>query len=153
MPIGIPQTGNVTALTFNQEELFASVGKIDIADTLIRIDPCECKATEIGMYGYTNVNGITSNVDSNMIGISGAVDEIISIDTQTGQASFFADLPGDWGSHGLTWSDPESNVLYGIDSAADMLHIFDADNGVPVGQPKPLSMAFGSVGIEFHPGI
>ena len=145
MPNSIGQATNFTALTFNKDELFASVAKNATGDTLVKIDPCECTATEIGGYGYSSVNGITSNVDEDMMGIAGAVDDIIQIDPQNAMSMMLANLPGNWGNHGLTWSDKNTNVLYGIEATGDMLYTFNAMTGQQQGNAVKLSMNFGSV--------
>ncbi len=152
MPPSIGQDTNFTALTFNKEQLYASVRKNAYGDTLVLVDPCQCTATEIGEYGYTSVNGITSNLDEKMLGISGASDVILDIDVMTAMATVLNPLPGNWGTHGLTWSDANTNVLYAIDGTSDRLYTFSGTDGTLLGD-VPLSMGFGSVGMEFHPGV
>jgi hypothetical protein len=152
MPNSIGQNTNFTSLTFNKEDLFGSVRKNLIGDTLVHVDPCDCTATEIGQYGFSSVNGITSNVNEDMLGVAGSADDIIEIDPNDASSVFFSNLPGQWGNHGLTWSDPNLNVLYAIEANSDILYTFDADDGTEQ-DSVGLNMNFGSVGIEYHPGV
>ncbi len=152
MPASIGQDTNITALTFNKSTLYASARKNINGDTLISIDPCLCTATEIGEYGTHYVNGITSNVDEKMLGLTAATDDILEIDVMTAMASVLNALPGNWGSHGLTWSDAMSNELYGIEATSDKLYTFDGNTGTTLGSVN-LSMGFGIVGMEYHPGV
>lgn len=151
-PPAIGQDTNVTSLTFNKNVLYASVGKVTNGDTLVVVDPCTCEATEVGQYGYQAVNGITSNLAEDMRGVSGSQDVILDIDPMTAMSTVLNNLPGDWGSNGLSWSDAMTNYLYGIDATSDRLYTFDGTDGSLV-TSVPLSMDFGSVGIEYHPDL
>ncbi len=151
-PPSIGQQTNVTSLTFNKSVLYASVRKNTYGDTLVIVDPCTCTTTEVGEYGYTAVNGITSNVAEDMRGVSADQDVILDIDPMSAMSSVLNNLPGDWGSNGLSWSDPMTNYLYGIDAASDRLYTFDGTDGSLV-TSVDLSMNFGSVGIEYHPDL
>ena len=109
-----------------------------------------CEATEVGEYGFSRVNGITSNETQDMFGVAVAEDVIIDIDPQDAMSSELTDLGANWGSTGLTWSQPQDNVLYGINATTDRLHTFDGDNGMELGSLQ-LQGNFGSVGLELHP--
>ena len=156
LPDGIPSNTAFTSLTFNSNVLYASVRKFNVnGDTLLRINPCDCTTEEVGQYGngmYDGLNGITSNEIQDMFGSSSTDDIIIDIDPETADAGFLADLPGDWGSTGLTWSDPVDNVLYGINATNDRLYTFDGDNAMNISDIQ-MNGNFGSVGIEYHPGF
>ncbi len=151
-PPDIGQGTNVTSLTFNNEVLYASVRKDVNGDTLVVVDPCQCTATEVGQYGYQAVNGITSNVVEDMRGVSAAQDVILDIDPATAVSNVLNNLPGDWDSNGLSWSEPMTNYLYGIDAKSDRLYTFDGNDGSLV-TSVALSMDFTWVGIEYHPDL
>ena len=147
----VPEPG--FELTFNSDVLFASVRLQSNGDTLLRIDPCQCTSEEIGQYsGFTGVNGITSNELQVMFGASSTQDVIIDIDPMTAISNMLNPLPGNWGSTGLTWSDPIDNLLYGINASDDRLYTFNGDDASSIGSVQ-MDMNFASVGIEFHPGV
>ncbi|MBK8262259.1 MAG: hypothetical protein IPK80_13100 [Nannocystis sp.] len=151
----IGQVTNFTSLTFNQAKLYASAGKGGTnANTLVLVDPCNCNAAEVGQYGQGihSVAGITSNTKAEMLGISGSINSVIKIDVNTAAAAVLAMLSMTWGTHGLTWSDADSNLLYGINGANDRLYTFEASTGVEL-DSIALSRDFGSVGLEYHPGL
>jgi hypothetical protein len=150
LPPGIPDNTNFTSLTFNQDVLYASAQDNAIGDTLMRIDPCLCEAIEIGKYGYEAVNGITSNEDQLMFGVSVTQDVIIDIDPMSAASMVLQPLNLNWGSTGLTWSQPIDNVLYGINATTDRLHTFDGDTAMEIDQIQ-LNANFSSVGLELHP--
>ena len=151
LPPGIPANTSFNSLTFNANLLLASMRDQITGDTLALIDPCTCEVSEIGKYGFERVNGITSNEDQLMFGTSNAQDAMIQIDPMTAMSMQIQDL-GEWGSGGLTWSEPQENVLYAINSADDRLYTFDGDDASPLGD-IPLSQTFGSVGMELHPTL
>ncbi len=151
-PPSIGQKTNVTSLTFNNDVLYASVQKNLVGDTLVVVDPCTCEATEVGQYGYAAVNGITSNVVEAMRGVSAAQDVLLDIDPMTAMANVLNNLPGDWGSTGLTWSEPMTNYLYAIDATSDKLYTFDGNDGSMVTSVS-LTMDYTWVGIEYHPDL
>ena len=113
LPANLPANSNITSLTFNANTLYASAQDVLIGDTLLIIDPCTCVATEVGKYGYSSVNGITSNEAQNMFGIAVTQDVILDIDPLTAASMVLQPLGANWGSTGLTWSQPQDNVLYG----------------------------------------
>jgi hypothetical protein len=153
LPASIPADTVFTSLTFNSNVLFASVRKQANGDTLLLVDPCQCTATEIGEYsGFSGVNGITSNELQVMFGASSTQDVILEIDPLTAVSSVLNPLPGNWGSTGLTWSDPQDNVLYGINASDDRLYTFDGSDASSLGSIA-MNANFSSVGIEFHPGL
>jgi hypothetical protein len=150
LPQSIPATTNFTSLTFNQNVLYASAQDNAVGDTLMRIDPCNCEAIEVGKYGFELVNGITSNENQVMFGISVMQDVIIDIDPMTAMSMILQPLNLNWGSTGLTWSQPIDNVLYGINATTDRLHTFDGDTAMELNQIQ-LNGNFSSVGLELHP--
>src|SRR5690606_22614310 len=149
LPEGIPNNTNITSLTFNANVLYASAQDNLIGDTLLIIDPCTCEATEVGKYGYSQVNGITSNEAQQMFGVAVAEDVILDIDPQTAMSTVLQPLGANWGSTGLTWSQPQDNVLYGINATTDRLHTFDGDDGTELDSIQ-LDGNFASVGLELH---
>jgi hypothetical protein len=151
LPPGLPADATFTSLTFNGQQLYGSARQTANGDTLVHIDPCTCIVSEVGQYGFTLVNGITSNEAQTMFGSSAASDEVISIDPSDASSIVVSSLPSDWGSHGLTWSDPVDNLLYGINATDDRLYTFDGTSTLSQGSIA-LSVDFGSVGIEYHPG-
>ena len=62
-----------------------------------------------------------------------------------------AALADDWGSQGLTWSNNQLDVLYGLNASNDRLYTFDPATGAELAQVQ-LTRDYEAVGIEFHPG-
>jgi hypothetical protein len=152
LPNNIPANTNFTSLTFNQNVLYASAQDNAIGDTLMLIDPCTCEAIEVGKYGFESVNGITSNENQEMFGVAVTQDVIIDIDPTDASSVVLQALGLNWGSTGLTWSQPVDNVLYGINATTDRLHTFDGDTAMEVDQIQ-LNGNFSSVGLELHPTL
>ena len=150
LPNTLPDTSNITSLTFNDNIIYASAEDDVIGDTLLTINPCTCDATEVGKYGYSRVNGITSNDAQIMFGIAVTEDVIIDIDPTDASSVLLQDLMLDWGSTGLTWSQPQDDVLYGINATTDRLHTFDGATAMEIGSIQ-MNGNFSSVGIELHP--
>jgi hypothetical protein len=98
------------------------------------------------------VNGITSNESQEMFGISVMQDVIIDIDPMTAASMIVQQLGLNWGSTGLTWSQPQDNVLYGVNATTDRLHTFDGDTAMETNQIQ-LNGNFSSVGLELHPTL
>lgn len=48
LPGTIPADTNITSLTFNGTQLYASAEGTSTGDTLVLIDPCLCTATVVG---------------------------------------------------------------------------------------------------------
>jgi hypothetical protein len=152
LPPSLPANSAFTSLTFNANVLYGSAQDNANGDTLVIIDPCVCEVSEVGKYGFTLVNGITSNAAQVMFGLSAQSDVIIDIDPQTATGSQVAALGVNWGSHGLSWSDEQLNVLYGINASTDRLHTFDGTDASELGSIL-LDADFSSVGLELHPGL
>ena len=152
LPTTVPASNIISSLTFNQGRLLASGRGVENGDTMFEIDPCTCTATVVGPYGYSSVPGITS-IGTQMFGITTAADLVLGINPATGAGTSLAMLPSDWGTAGLSWSGPTRNSLLGISGADDTLVEFNASTGAVVGAPLTLDYDFGSVGMEFHPGL
>jgi hypothetical protein len=152
LPASLPANSAFTSLTFNANVLYASAQDDANGDTLVIIDPCVCEVTEVGKYGFSLVNGITSNAGQVMFGLSAQSDVIIDIDPQTATGTQLTMLGANWGSHGLSWSDEQLNLLYGINASTDRLHTFDGADASELGSIM-LDVDFASVGLELHPGL
>jgi hypothetical protein len=151
LPAGFPDDTNFTTLAYHGGTLYASAMRETWGDTLVRIDPCACTVSEVGSYGFDYVSGITSAGDERMFGIAADVDAMIEIDPQTGVGELGSALDEDWGSHGLSWSAPEDDLLYAINAETDRLYRFRASDGSPI-DALALSEDFSAVGVEYHPG-
>ena len=152
LPTTVPASNIISSLTFNQGRLLASGRGVENGDTMFEIDPCTCTATVVGPYGYSSVPGITS-IGVDMFGITTAADLVIGINPMTAMGTSLGMLPGDWGTAGLSWSGPMRNSLLGISGADDTLVEFNPATGAVVGRPTTLDYDFGSVGMEYHPGM
>jgi hypothetical protein len=152
MPASVPASNIISSLTFNQGRLLASGRTMADGDTMFEIDPCRCTATVVGQYGYDAVPGITS-IGPDLFGVTTTADLLIAINPMTARSTRLGALPSDWGTAGLSWSGPARNSLYGISGSDDTLVEFDARTGAVIGAPRTLDYDFGSVGMEFHPGL
>jgi hypothetical protein len=152
LPPSVPKANIISSLTFNQERLYASGKGADEGDTLFLVDPCQCAASVVGQYGYTFVAGITSTGDQHMFGISGGQDVFLQVNPATAVSTQLSELGSDWNTVGLSWSGAERNTLWAIDGAQDRAIEYTV-TGSMVGAPITLDYPFGSVGLEYHPGL
>jgi len=152
LPASVPASNIISSLTFNRGRLLASGRVTANGDSMFEIDPCTCTATLVGGYGFESVPGITS-IDAEMFGITTASDLVIGINPATAMGTRLGALPNDWGTAGLSWSGPIRNSLLGISGVDDTLVEFNARTGAVIGTPLTLDYDFGSVGMEFHPGL
>ena len=151
LPDSIPSPNILSSLTFNDNTLYATAQGVENGDTLLRVDPCECTATVVGGYGYTHVAGITSNVDADMFGLSGVESVLLEINPTSAMTRLIRALDVEWTTVGLT-AAPTEGMLWGISGATNELVLFNAADGAIV-QTLDLSYNFGSVGMEYHPGV
>jgi hypothetical protein len=149
------------SLTFNRSgDLY---GANNDQDRLDKIDPCTCAITPMGdgfgLEGEQQVVGITADLGFNLFGVEKSEDLLLSVDVGDGLAQgigpFCGDTPADqcliaFENSGATWSDSD-NALYAINSDDDGLYLIDADTGT-ADFVATLTVPFGSVGIELHPG-
>lgn len=152
LPSTVDPSNIISSLTFNQGRLLATGKGTVNGDTMFEIDPCTCTATVIGAYGFDPVPGITS-IDTAMFGVTTTMDLVITINPMTAVSARLGALPNDWGTAGLSWSGPVRNSLLGISGSDDTLVEFNATTGAVIGAPLTLDHDFGSVGMEFHPGL
>lgn len=155
LPSTVPAQNNISSLTFNNGQLYASGRGADDdleGNALLLIEPCGCTATDIGRYAYTHVAGITSDGVQDMFGVSGRDDVVFRIDPMDAASTLLAELSSNWQTVGLTWSGPARNTLWGINGTADQLVELSPTNGSEL-RSIDLSIPFGSVGIEYHPGV
>lgn len=153
LPPELPKSNIISSLTFNGGKLYASGKGEDEGDTLLLVNPCTCRATVVGRYGYTYVPGITSTGAQDMFGITTTADLLLSIDPASGVATELAPLGSDYNTVGLSWAGSARNTLLAINGAADTIVEFDPTTGAQIGEPLPLDYDFGSVGAEYHPGF
>jgi len=136
-----------TSVTFTRDNRLMTSG----GGVLTEIDPCTCVATMIGTYpqGFGGVNGIAPDEGDDLFGISGMANKLIRIDADTAAVTEVGDLGGDWGTHGLTWSEGDM-TLYGINGNDDSLYRIDKETGFAtlIGDT---TVNFGHVGVDEHP--
>ncbi len=150
-PDSLPESSNTSSLTFNRGLLMASTQGELHGDTMIMINPCECTATVVGQYGFTAMAGITSDSDQDMYGLSSGEEAFVSIDPTSAMATLLMELAEPWGTLGLTWTGDDSDTLWGIDGMRGRLVEFDSlGNELSA---LDLGYDFGSVGVEYHPGV
>jgi len=121
------------------------------ADTknLEAIDPCTCARTVIGPTKVEALPGITSDQGFGLYGLETTVDQLVVIDTTTGNATPVGPLGLDWGFGGLTWSDDLKDA-FAINGTDDRLYTIDDATGKATFLVQT-NYNFGSVGIEWHP--
>ncbi|MDP6943552.1 MAG: hypothetical protein QF464_05335 [Myxococcota bacterium] len=146
----LPETmTNYPSLTFDRNnQLLASRAAKPWGLDLI--DPCTCTVDAIGQYGnFTEVNGITASHGFDLFGIASAGNQLISISSQTAEATSVGVLAAEFTTGGATWSD-EVNALYAINGGDDALYTIDPDTAATLGVIA-LDHDFGTVGMERHP--
>ncbi|MCA9657751.1 MAG: hypothetical protein KC486_05365 [Myxococcales bacterium] len=145
----LPNNTSYPSLTFSRSNiLFASAG----GSALDIIDPCTCEVTKVGSYGggISGVNGITSDQQVDLFGVSSGINATIAIDSNSGVAAVVGPLGYNWGTGGATWSDAIQK-LYAINGSTDFLYTVDPGTGAATELVK-MNYNFGTVGIELHPG-
>lgn len=148
----------VSSLTFYDDVLYG-VGAAVAGDAstpaaaLYRIDPCTCTATRLGTLGagVSFVGSITSYGNRAIYGIASTNDALFTVDPTTGAATIVKTLAVDFGASGLSWSGPERDTIWGIESNSDSLYEMNAQ-GDFVRDPLKLDYDFAGLGMEYHPG-
>jgi hypothetical protein len=128
--------------------LYASAMRETWGDTLMRIDPCLCTATEVGVYGFDLVSGLAADDGGVMLGIAANDDALIEIDPATANAAQRSGLSEDWVSNGLSVA-PFSGQLYAINAETDRLHLLRSADAITL-ESVELSQDFLAVGLEYH---
>jgi len=113
------------------------------------IDPCTCARTVIGPTKVDALPGITTDQELGLYGLETTVDQFMTIDTQTGNATPVGPLGINWGTGGLTWSDDLKDA-FAINGTDDRLYTIDHVTG-KASFLVQTNYNFGSVGIEWHP--
>lgn len=147
LPPELPADTNFTSLVWHEDRLYASASQTTWGDTLVEIDACECRVAIVGSFGYTLVSGLAPNPSGLLYGIAAGVDVMLGIDSQSSEK--LSPLEGDWGSHGLTGTGPQGELLYALDATSDRLHRFDVADASPLGS-LAVSEDFTAVGLEYH---
>jgi len=113
------------------------------------IDPCTCARTVIGPTKVDALPGITSDQALGLYGLETTVDQLMTIDTMTGNAAPVGPLGINWGTGGLTWSDDLKDT-FAINGTDDRLYTINHVTG-KASFLVQTDYNFGSVGIEWHP--
>lgn len=124
-------------------------GSNNTQDRLDIIDPCSCKVTAVGKFGYSFIPGITSDQGVGLFGMENTVDILVAINPKTGKATKIGSFGINFGTGGATWSDTLGGA-YAIDGTSDSLYTLDSKTGKASLVVK-LNKDFGTVGIELHP--
>lgn len=151
LPADFPADTNFSSLTITGQGIFASARRETWGDTLVSIDPCSCTVSEVGAYGYELVSGLASTRWGRIYGVAATEDAIIEIDPLTANAEPWQTLDEDWGSHGLSWTDADQDLLYALNASSDRLHVLRGSDGSSV-EVVNLSADFQAVGLEYHRG-
>ncbi|NVB36624.1 hypothetical protein G6O69_02185 [Pseudenhygromyxa sp. WMMC2535] len=146
---GLPADTNFSALAVVGEALYASAYRETWGDTLVRIDPCACTATEVGGYGYELVSGLASDDGERLLGVAAEQGRFIAVDPQSASSQETTALTEAWGSNGLSRGDGDA-PLFGINALSDRLYEFRTDGTIRAF--LPLAEDFVSVGLEYHRG-
>ncbi|HAN31853.1 MAG TPA: hypothetical protein DCQ06_09675 [Myxococcales bacterium] len=125
-------------------------GANNTKDRLDIVDPCTCKITGVGPFGYSFIPGITSDQSTGLFGMENTLDILLAINPVTGKGTKIGNYGVNFGNGGATWSD-SINGVYAIDANSDSLYTLDPKTGKASLIVK-LTKDFGTVGIELHPG-
>jgi hypothetical protein len=149
----------VSSLTFHEGVLYAIGASVESdgskpAAALYRVDPCACTATRLGALGggLGLVGSITSYPGHGLYGISSTNNTLFTVDPATGAGTPVKTMPVPFGASGFTWSGPDRNTLWGIESNSDSLYELDA-KGDFAHEPLKLDYDFAGLGMEYHPGV
>ena len=113
------------------------------------IDPCTCKRTVVGPTKVDALPGITADQALGLYGMDTTLDNLVSLNTDTGNATVIGALGINWGTGGLTWSDVLKDT-YAINGTDDKLYRINHVTGKATSLIQT-NYNFGSVGIEWHP--
>jgi len=115
-------------------------------DALYEINPTTGASTFIGRILFENVYSLGFDQSGKLFGVSDATDDLISIDTSTGNGTFIADL-----AVGFAFdiaSRPEDNKMFLADSGTFSLYTVDTGSGALTlvggygGFPNVVGLAF-----------
>lgn len=96
-------------------------------DALYEIDPVTGTTTFVGRILFDNVYALGFDQSGQLFGVSDATDDLISIDTTTGNGAFIADISA--GSSFDIASRPEDDVMFLADSGTFSLYTLDTGTG------------------------
>jgi hypothetical protein len=97
-------------------ELFAASGEdTNNPGFLYTVDKTTGELTEIGATGFNEIDGLSFAPDGTLWGWASG-DGLVTIDTQSGQATLVAEYPGE--VEDLTWST-DGSILYGVGNLVD----------------------------------
>lgn len=132
---------------------FSRDGKLFTANASTKnleiIDPCTCKRTVVGPTKVDALPGITADQALGLYGMDTTLDNLVSLNTDTGNATVIGALGINWGTGGLTWSDVLKDT-YAINGTDDKLYRINHLTGKATSLIQT-NYNFGSVGIEWHP--
>ena len=129
------QPGHMTSIAFDPLSgvLYGNttVGFGAAFDALYKIDPLTGMADFIGRITFENVYALGFSQTGKLFGIADATDELIGIDTVTGNGSFIANMQ--LTSSFDIASRPEDDVMFLVDSGTNFLYTLDTGNGNAMG--------------------
>lgn len=96
-------------------------------DALYEIDPVTGATTFVGRILFDNVYALGFDQSGQLFGVSDATDDLISIDTTTGNGTFIADLTASLAFD--IASRPEDDVMFLADSGTFSLYTLDTGTG------------------------
>lgn len=132
---------------------FSRDGKLFTANASTKnleiIDPCTCKRTVVGPTKVDALPGITADQALGLYGMDTTLDNLVALNTDTGNATVIGALGINWGTGGLTWSDVLKDT-YAINGTDDKLYTINHLTGKATSLIQT-NYNFGSVGIEWHP--
>ncbi|EDM77821.1 hypothetical protein PPSIR1_01302 [Plesiocystis pacifica SIR-1] len=145
LPMEVPNL-RFTSLAFLDNTLYAVRNQF-----LMIVDPCVCEAELVGAFDGS-VAGIAVNANDVMYGVNANANTLMEIDPSDASTTLVTSFPFDVGNHGLTWSNLDVNELYFIEAQSDTLRVLDGSDPSMEKSVVGLSLDFGSVGAEMHPG-
>ncbi|NVB39422.1 hypothetical protein G6O69_16390 [Pseudenhygromyxa sp. WMMC2535] len=157
----LPAAAEFVSLTFLGDRLLG----ITDNEVLVEIDPCACTATMISPFegeGGANIQVLALSAEhtpepGRLLGVSlseGNV-SVVDIDPATAQTQTTAWLGIEWGSAGLSWHLPSSQLAYVIDAKDSLMLSFTGDNNQVVDN-LVLDASFDTdtgVGMTYHPDL
>ena len=147
LPMDAPQQ-RFTSLAFVDNILYAVRGRY-----LMTVDACGCEASLVGLFPQNAaIAGIAVNSNDLMYAVDATSDSLYEVDPQDASLQLITAFGFNVGNHGLTWSNAQLNELYFIEASADVLRVLDGSDPSMEQSQVGLSIDFGSVGAEMHPG-
>jgi hypothetical protein len=114
---------------------------------LMTIDVCEGTLAEIGPTGITNMGGIGFGSSGKLYGLHSGGDEVVEMNTHTGEAESVGALGFDLGTSGLAY-DCSTDTLWGADGTSNQIFRVDTLTGAATDLVST-DVPFASVGLEF----